>query len=73
MQPYFFPYIGHFSLIAACDEWVVFDLTQYTPRTWLNRNRIRHPCGGAKWLTVPIAGSSIRLRIHEARLNHRHH
>ena len=31
MQPYFFPYLGHFSLIAAVDEWIVFDVTQYTP------------------------------------------
>jgi hypothetical protein len=30
MQPYFFPYLGHFALIAAVDEWVVFDVTQYT-------------------------------------------
>lgn len=31
MQPYFFPYLGHFSLIASVDRWYVFDITQYTP------------------------------------------
>ena len=25
MQPYFFPYIGHFDLIYQADFWVVFD------------------------------------------------
>ena len=29
MQPYFFPYLGHFSLISSVDKWVVFDVTQY--------------------------------------------
>ena len=68
MQPYFFPYLGHFSLIAACDRWVVFDITQYTPKKWMNRNRILHPAGGAKWLTVPLANSSIHIRTHQAAL-----
>ena len=68
MQPYFFPYLGHFSLIAACDQWIVFDITQYTPKTWMNRNRILHPAGGAKWLTVPLANSSIHIRTHQAAL-----
>jgi len=66
MQPYFFPYLGHFSLIAAVDEWIVFDITQYTPRTWMNRNRILGPQGGWQWLTVPLARSSIHMRTHEA-------
>jgi hypothetical protein len=42
MQPYFFPYLGHFGLIAAVDQWIVFDVTQYTPKTW-NRNPSLHP------------------------------
>lgn len=46
MQPYFFPYPGHFALIAHVDQWLVFDITQYTPKTWMNRNRILHPRGG---------------------------
>ena len=66
MQPYFFPYLGHFSLIAAVDEWVVFDLSQYTPRSWMNRNRVMHPAGGAQWLSVPLVRSTIHMRTHEA-------
>jgi hypothetical protein len=68
MQPYFFPYLGHFSLIAACDQWIVFDITQYTPKSWMNRNRILHPNQGCKWLTVPLANGSIHIRTEEARL-----
>lgn len=68
MQPYFFPYPGHFALIAAVDQWVVFDLTQYTPKTWISRNRVLHPSGGANWINVPLANSSISVKIHEARV-----
>lgn len=68
MQPYFFPYLGHFSLIAAVDQWLVFDITQYTPKTWMNRNRILHPTTGWQYVTVPLANSSISIKTHEARV-----
>src|SRR6516162_1956669 len=68
MQPYFFPYLGHFALIANVDEWIVFDVTQYTPKTWINRNRVLHPASGANWVSVPLKNSSISIRIHEARI-----
>ena len=67
MQPYFFPYLGHFALIANVDEWIVFDVTQYTPKTWINRNRVLHPTSGANWVSVPLKNSSISIRICEAR------
>ena len=66
MQPYFFPYLGHFSLIAAVDEWVVFDLTQYTPKTWMNRNRVLHPGGGCQYVSVPLSNSSIHIKTSQA-------
>ncbi len=68
MQPYFFPYLGHFSLIAAVDEWIVFDVTQYTPKTWMNRNRVLHPKAGWQYITVPLANSSISIRTNEAKV-----
>jgi len=68
MQPYFFPYLGHYSLIAAVDEWIVFDITQYTPKTWMNRNRILHPKAGWQYVTVPLSNSSISIKTHEARV-----
>jgi len=68
MQPYFFPYLGHFALIAHTDAWVVFDITQYTPKTWMNRNRILHPVTGWNYVTVPLSNSSINIKTHEARV-----
>ena len=66
MQPYFFPYLGHFGLIANIDEWIVFDVTQYTPKKWINRNRVLHPSGGWNYITVPLANSSVSIKMHEA-------
>jgi WbqC-like protein family len=40
MQPYFFPYIGYFQLIAAADVFVVYDNIKYTKKGWINRNRM---------------------------------
>lgn len=66
MQPYFFPYLGHFALISAVDEWIVFDVTQYTPKSWMNRNRILHPNSGWQYVTVPLSNSSISIKTSEA-------
>jgi hypothetical protein len=68
MQPYFFPYLGHFGLIASVDEWIVFDITQYTPKTWMNRNRILHPSEGWNYISVPLANGSISIRTVEAKI-----
>jgi hypothetical protein len=68
MQPYFFPYLGYFALIQRCDTWVVFDVTQYTPKTWMNRNRVLHPTESWNWVTVPLANSSNSIRIQEAQV-----
>ncbi|NDU85524.1 MAG: WbqC family protein [Ferrovum sp.] len=68
MQPYFFPYLGHFSLIAAVDEWLVFDITQYTPKTWMNRNRILHPNQGWQYVSIPLANGSISIKTYEAKI-----
>jgi hypothetical protein len=66
MQPYFFPYLGHFALIAAVDEWVVLDVTQYTRKSWINRNRILRAAGGWQYVSVPLVDSSIHISIARA-------
>lgn len=68
MQPYFFPNLGHFALIDSVDEWVVFDVTQYTPKTWMNRNRILHPKESWQYVTVPLSNSSRSIKTFEARV-----
>lgn len=56
MQPYFFPYLGHFALIMRTDRWIVFDPVQYIDRGWMNRNRIIHPTQPeTMYVTVPVS------------------
>jgi hypothetical protein len=40
MQPYLFPYLGYFQLIAAVDVFVISDDLQYINKGWINKNRI---------------------------------
>ena len=68
MQPYFFPNLGHFALISHCDKWVVFDITQYTPKSWMSRNRVLHPRKGWNYISVPLANSSISIRTAQAEI-----
>lgn len=57
MQPYFFPYIGYFELIARTNKWIVFDVVQYNTKTWMNRNRILHPTKGWQYISIPVEKS----------------
>lgn len=68
MQPYYFPYLGHFALIAQCDKWVVFDITQFTPRSWMTRNRVLHPNKGWNYISVPLANASISIATAQAEI-----
>jgi hypothetical protein len=43
MQPYFFPYIGYFNLVAATDHFYFFDTVQLSPKSWMTRNRLLTP------------------------------
>lgn len=54
MQPYFFPYLGYFDLILKTKHWIVFDVVNYRPRHWMNRNRIMEAVKGEQYITVPI-------------------
>jgi hypothetical protein len=62
MQPYFFPYIGYFQLMACCDTFVLHDDVQYIKEGWVNRNRILVN-GRAEWLTLPVEYASHSLPI----------
>ena len=64
MQPYFFPYVGYFQLIAAVDKFVVFDDVNYINRGWINRNNIL--VGGKSVLvTLPLKEVSQNKKIYE--------
>lgn len=53
VQSNYIPWKGYFDLIAAVDEFIIYDDMQYTRRDWRNRNQIKTP-DGMKWLTVPV-------------------
>ncbi|MDZ7795675.1 MAG: WbqC family protein [Candidatus Marinimicrobia bacterium] len=54
MQPYFFPYLGYFSLIKHTDEFILFDPVQYIRHGWIERNRILKPGDGWQYIKVPL-------------------
>lgn len=53
MQPYLFPYLGYFQLIAHSDAFVLGDDLQYVKASWINRNRVLVN-GQPKLLTFPL-------------------
>ncbi len=53
VQSNYIPWKGYFDLIAAVDEFILYDDMQYTRRDWRNRNQIKTP-QGLQWLTVPV-------------------
>ena len=53
LQSNYIPWKGYFDLIAAVDEFILYDDMQFTRRDWRNRNQIKTP-QGLTWLTVPV-------------------
>lgn len=68
MQPYIFPYIGYFQLIAAVDAFVVYDNIKYTKKGWINRNRYLLN-GEAATFSLPLRKDSDALDIRERQLS----
>jgi hypothetical protein len=62
MQPYIFPYLGYFQLIAAADVFVLGDDLQYIRSGWVNRNRILNN-GEAKLITFALKKDRFELPI----------
>ena len=62
MQPYFFPYIGYFQLIACVDVFVVYDNIKYTKKGWINRNRLLLN-GKEAIFSLPLKGDSDCLDV----------
>jgi hypothetical protein len=53
IQSNYIPWKGYFDLIAAVDEFILYDDMQFTRRDWRNRNMIKTP-QGVQWLSVPV-------------------
>lgn len=44
MQPYFFPYMGYWQLLAAVDVFVIFDDVNFRKKSFINRNYLLKDC-----------------------------
>jgi hypothetical protein len=66
VQSNYVPWKGYFDLIAAVDEFILYDEVQFTKNDWRNRNRIKTP-KGLEWLSIPV-GQDIRRRIRDVEL-----
>ena len=64
MQPYFFPYLGYFQLMAMSDVFVLHDDVQYIKGGWVNRNRILLN-GADRMITFPVQKGAYDLAINE--------
>ena len=68
MQPYWFPYLGYFQLIAAADAFVLGDDLQYIKDGWINRNRML--AGGQPWMfSLPLKKDAHGLNINQRLLS----
>ncbi|MBL8122095.1 WbqC family protein [Candidatus Saccharibacteria bacterium] len=54
MQPYFFPYVGYFSLIKHTDQFILFDPVQFIRHGWIERNRVLKQGVGWLYIKVPL-------------------
>jgi hypothetical protein len=53
VQSNYIPWKGYFDLINSVDEFILYDIVQYTRRDWRNRNLIKTR-QGLHWLTIPV-------------------
>jgi hypothetical protein len=68
MQPYLFPYIGYFQLLAAVDRFVVYDDVTFIKQGWINRNRMLIN-GKPAFFTIPLTNQSSAVAIRETRIS----
>lgn len=56
VQSNYIPWKGYFDIINMVDEFILYDIVQYTKNDWRNRNKIKtHE--GLLWLTIPVRHS----------------
>ena len=68
MQPYFFPYLGYFQLLAAAETFVFLDDVNYQKGGWINRNRIKRD-GEQCWFSMPVRKASHRRKILDTKVS----
>lgn len=65
MQPYFFPYVGYFSLIKHVDRFILFDPVQHIRHGWIDRNRILKQGEGWLYVRAPLVPHSHHALIQD--------
>lgn len=69
LQSNYIPWKGYFDMIAAVDEFIIYDDMQYTKNDWRNRNKIKTP-HGVQWLTIPVkVKGRLTQKIRDAELD----
>ena len=63
LQSNYIPWKGYFDMIAAVDEFILYDDMQFTKNDWRNRNKIK-TSNGLEWVSIPV-GSDIKRRIRD--------
>ena len=66
LQSNYIPWKGYFDIIASVDEFILYDVIQFTKNDWRNRNIIKTP-QGPQWLSIPV-GQDISRCICEVTL-----
>jgi hypothetical protein len=61
LQSNYIPWKGYFDMIAAVDEFIIYDDVQFTKNDWRNRNKIKTP-KGIEWISIPV-GQNIGRNI----------
>jgi WbqC-like protein family len=56
LQSNYLPWRGYFDILGAVDDFVIYDVVQFTKNDWRNRNRIKTR-NGPVWLTIPVQSS----------------
>jgi hypothetical protein len=69
MQPYFFPYLGYFSLIKHTDQFILFDPVQFIRHGWIERNKILKMQNGWQYVSVPLVKHSRDTKIKNIEIN----
>ena len=69
MQPYFFPYLGYFSLIKHTERFIILDTVQYIKDGWIARNRILKQGEGWRYINVPIMAHAYDTLIRDAKIH----
>jgi hypothetical protein len=67
LQSNYIPWKGYFDMIAAVDEFIIYDDVQFTKNDWRNRNRIKTPTG-LQWISIPVRQVNLKQKISETKV-----